>query len=506
MHVQKGFADLRRSLGAQTGWWLLGIAVILFIRVCCIGLMGLMPQDAYYHFYGEHLDWSYFDHPPAIAYLLRLFTDLFGDQVFVVKLTNSVVTLLSFWAFYKLAGCFLSARKVPVACILLVSTLMISILSLVSTPDVPLILFWTLSLLALYKAIFLQKPLFWILSGLLMGCAFDSKYTGLFLPVSLVFFMLISPEHRKLFRSGWFWCCIGLFLVTVYPVIWWNWQHHFASFRFQTESRVNTASQGMQLNVKGFLGMLGHQSAVLMPVLFIALLWLVAKGVQRYVIRRYQVPPQVLFLYAFFLPLFVFFLVVSLVYWVKLNWMMPAYISGILLVSMYLKERWIKWQLALSFAVHLALAVEVFLYPFPVKSDDTWFGWKQLSSQVQRVQSQHPGTFIFSADDYKTSAVLNFYSDSMIYSRNVIGKNALQFDYVGTDLNTLAGRNALFLNSVPGLITRNGDLKYPGELPRYFDSVTELDPILIEHRGQPVRKFLVFLCKNYHPKASQQAN
>ena len=47
-----------------------------------------------------------------------------------------------------------------------------------------------------------------------MGLAFDSKYTGIFLPAGLVLFLLLSPNHRRLFASGWFWLSALVFIAT----------------------------------------------------------------------------------------------------------------------------------------------------------------------------------------------------------------------------------------------------------------------------------------------------
>ena len=495
-------ANIKSFLGTGNILWLVVIISLVFLRIASVGFMGLMPQDAYYYLYGQHLDWSYYDHPPAIAYLLRFFTDIFGDKVFVIKMTDSVITLLFFFVFYKLSACFLSARRVLFACTLLFSTLMLSTLSLVSTPDVPLMLFWTLALLTLYHAVFLHKSAAWIWSGFMMGCAFDSKYTGVLLPAGLVLFLMLSPQHRSSLLRKWFWVCMIIFAITIFPIVWWNWQHDFASFRFQTMGRMN-ASNGLHLNLKGLLGLLGHQSAILMPVLFVALLWLITAGIKKYIVARNFISSKLLFLYSFFVPVFTLFLLVSFFSWVKLNWIMPAYISGIILVSIYLTKKWMNYQLLVSLAVHVALAIEVLFYPVLIKSDDTWFGWDQLSRKVKELEIQHPASFVFSADDYKTSAILNFYSDNFIYGRNVIGEHALQFDYIGTNLQKLEGRNALFLNSVPSLKAMEKGNKYPAALSEYFDLVTELSPIIITNGGRPVRKFLVFFCKNYHPSSDQ---
>ena len=155
--------------------WVLGFQLFRFML---LPFMGLMPQDAYYYLYGQNLSLSYFDHPGMIGYVLRLFSEIFGQSVFVIKFTDFVITSLTMFSFYKLASYFLSKEKLQRALVLLVSTIFISILSFNSTPDVPLLLFWTLSLICLYKAIFEEKKWFWILGGIAMGLAFNSKYTA----------------------------------------------------------------------------------------------------------------------------------------------------------------------------------------------------------------------------------------------------------------------------------------------------------------------------------------
>ncbi len=61
--------------------------------------MGLMPQDAYYYLYGQNLSLSYFDHPGMIGYILRIFTDVFGQSIFVVKLADFTISSLLLFVF-----------------------------------------------------------------------------------------------------------------------------------------------------------------------------------------------------------------------------------------------------------------------------------------------------------------------------------------------------------------------------------------------------------------------
>ena len=154
--------------------WVLGYQLF---RLILLPFMGLMPQDAYYYLYGQNLSLSYFDHPGMIGYILRIFTDVFGQSIFTIKFADFVITTLTILSFYKLASYFLSKHKLQRAIFLLASTIFVSILSFNSTPDVPLLLFWTLSLICLYKAIFEEKKWFWILGGIAMGLDFNSKYT-----------------------------------------------------------------------------------------------------------------------------------------------------------------------------------------------------------------------------------------------------------------------------------------------------------------------------------------
>ena len=484
----------------EPGWQTVFILSILLvtIRFVFTGIMGLMPQDAYYYLYGQHLALSYFDHPPMIAYLLRLFTSLFGKKVMVIKLADATVTLLTLLAFFQLANKFLSPRKAMLATALLISTFLMSILSLVSTPDVPLMLCWILSLNGLYEALFRKKKIYWIWSGLFTGLGFDSKYTAVFLIIGLIGFLVISKPYRKYLFSRWLFLYLLLFAIVIMPVVIWNARNAFASFKFQSAGRIQ---EGIHLEIRGFFGVVGHQLAVLLPFLFLSLVYGIYRLIKKYGFRFARIPADQLFLLCFFVPVFFGFFSLSFFYWVKLNWMMPAYISGIIWVSRYWNIRWLRYQLILSMLLHLLLALEIEIYFIPIRSDDTWFGWTELARKVESVRQHYPNTFIFSADDYKTSAVLNFYLDEMVYAKNVVGEKALQFDYIGTNLRALNGRDAIFINSNPqfqNLETERGAI--PAYYYNWFDQIFPLGPILIENNGRVVRKFSVFLCRNYHAR------
>jgi len=461
--------------------------------------MGLMPQDAYYHFYGENLSLSYFDHPGMIGYILRGFTEVFGKTVFVVKLADFVVTSFTLFSFHKLAGLFLSKNKALRALVLISSTIFVSIVSFNSTPDVPLLLFWTLSLISLYKAIFNNQKWQWILAGVFMGLAFDSKYTALLLQIGLLAFLVFSNPYRKLLISPWLWFSLVISVLITFPVWWWNYQNEFASFAFQGSNRTVVISE-FKIYPEYFFGAIGHQLLLLIPVLFAVFITFTFKYIKRAFLKFKLPKSKTLFLLAFFAPTFVGFFIITPIYWVKLNWMMPAYITGIIIAGMIMSKKLIKAQIITAILVHVLIAVQILFYLVPIKSDDTWIGWKELAIETKKLQEQYPNTFVFANDGYKTSAVLNFFMDEKIYAQNIIGLQALHFDYVGDDLSLLNNKDAIFLDSDTDFDNLDKKGKIYPRLSNYFKNIIELEPIIIKRNEKDVRKFWVFYCTNYQYK------
>ena len=476
--------------------WVLGFQLF---RLLLLPFMGLMPQDAYYYLYGQNLSLSYFDHPGMIGYILRFFTDIFGTSIFVVKFADFFITSLTILSFYKLASYFLSKNKLQKAFVLLTSTIFISILSFNSTPDVPLLLFWTLSLICLYKAIFEEKKWFFIFGGIAMGLAFDSKYTALLLQIGLIAFLAFSNKYRKLLLSPWLWFSLLISAAVTFPVWYWNYQNEFASFAFQSSERTSSISE-FKISPKNFFGAVGHQMFLLLPVLFLIFITFTFKYCKRALLKFKLPNAKTLFLLAFFIPTFLGFFLLTPIYWVKLNWMMPSYITGVIIAGMFISKKLLKIQIIISIVFHVLVGLQIIFYLVPIKSDDTWVGWKELAIEIENIKEKEPNTFIFSNDNYKTSACLNFFMEEKVYAQNIIGLPALHFDYLGDNLTTLKGKNAIFIDSDKRFKNNNKLGEINSLLTVNFKEVTELEPIIIKINGKESRKFWVFYCTDYQPK------
>jgi hypothetical protein len=185
---------------------------------------------------------------------------------------------------------------------------------------------------------------------------------------------------------------------------------------------------------------------------------------------------------------------------VKLNWMMPSYITGTIIAGMYISKKLLKTQLIIAVIFHLAIASQVVFYFVPINSDDTWVSWKELGEEVEEISENDPEAFIFSMDGYKTAAQLRFFTSKAVFAQNVIHEPALQFDYLEDVMEDYRGKNAFYIDSDK----RNNNKKKLGKLPvkiePYFKAYIELDPIIINEGTSKERKFWVFYCKNYLPK------
>lgn len=473
------------------------LLLLMLLRLAAVLVMGIMPQDAYYYFYAENPALSYFDHPPMVAWMLWLFTSVLGSSIIAIHITDFVVTIFTALVVYALAVRVLSHQKAARVVVLFVSTILASVVSIVTTPDVPLLLFWSLSLFFAHRAVTEDRLTDWLLTGLMMGAAFLSKYTAVFLPAGLFLFLLLQKEQRSRILNYRFALVCILFAVVASPVVIWNIQNDFISFRFQGGSRFNH----MSLQLQNFFGTLGHQLFILVPVLFTALVVIAWKFLIKTIKRIRSVAANQLFLLCFFAPMLIFFFSLSFIIWIKINWMMPAYLSGIILAATFITVKWIRVQLVVSLVLHLLGFIFLATYPVAVKSDDTWWGWNQLNDNVQLLLKERPGYFVVAEDDYKTSAVLRYVSKQKVYAANVIGLPALQFMIVDKDApQQLKGKNALFLDSNPQLNDKPTSEETLALLYRHFETVTPLPPILLKNkRGVLMRKFWVYECKGYKP-------
>src|SRR5205809_232919 len=69
---------------------MLVVAASVALRLIIAGITPLFPDETYYWEWSRRLAAGYFDHPPAVAYAIRLGTAMFGDNPFGVRFGSVV--------------------------------------------------------------------------------------------------------------------------------------------------------------------------------------------------------------------------------------------------------------------------------------------------------------------------------------------------------------------------------------------------------------------------------
>jgi dolichol-phosphate mannosyltransferase len=217
------------------------IAYLAMLRLIYAGSVELLPEEAYYWDYSRHLDFGYLDHPPMVAWLIRLGTSLFGQTEFGVRAGALCCGALTSLFVYKLAR-NLFDEGVALAALVLAQALPFFFLSgMLMTPDAPLTAAWAGTLYFLERALIGGQSSAWLRAGICLGVGLISKYSIALLIPTLAVFMIWDPKSRR------WWgryepYLAGLVALAIFsPVIVWNAEHDWASFAFQTSRRLAEA-------------------------------------------------------------------------------------------------------------------------------------------------------------------------------------------------------------------------------------------------------------------------
>jgi dolichol-phosphate mannosyltransferase len=225
--------DLRRR---QFAFGLIAVAIVL--RLLFAGTVELMPEETYYWSYSRHLDFGYLDHPPMVAWLIKLSTMLFGQSEFGVRFgalcCGAVTSVFVYRLAYNLYG-----ASCALAALLLAQALPFFFLSgLLITPDSPLTAAWAASLYFLERALIGGQARAWLFAGTSLGLGMISKYSiALLVPVTFLF-MLWDRQARHWWRRPEPYLAAAIAAIIFSPVIIWNAQHDWVSFAFQTSRRL----------------------------------------------------------------------------------------------------------------------------------------------------------------------------------------------------------------------------------------------------------------------------
>ena len=168
----------------------------LLLRLIYVGMAELFPDEAYYWNYAQHMDLSFYDHPPMVAWLIWLGTSIFGNSEFGVRFGAFCCGLITMGYMYALAR-NLYDRSTAIRTVLLLAVLPFYFATgAVMTADAPLVAAWAATLYYMERALIAIAPA-WLGMGIAFGLGILSKYTLGLLGLSALIFVIVDPAARR---------------------------------------------------------------------------------------------------------------------------------------------------------------------------------------------------------------------------------------------------------------------------------------------------------------------
>jgi 4-amino-4-deoxy-L-arabinose transferase-like glycosyltransferase len=402
------------------------IAALTVLRVVYASVLDLRTDEAYYWTWSKENVLSFLDHPPMIAWFIRFGTAIFGDTNFGVRFAGILAMLVTQLLLADIVRRVThDFRAIVFAVLMPEAALYYGLLMAKVAPDVALIPFAVAMLWALVRLKESNDPRWWLAAGLFAGLALLSKFTAIMLAPAVLAFMLVPDWRRRWLLSPYPWLATLIAVVVFLPVLIWNAQHDWASFRFQLVRA--TATHGLSFRTVGdfFALQFGLVGFVLLPV--------VLSGVTLTAWRGYRRGDAVAILLstAVIVP-FVYFFWKSLTLRVGDTWpmfMWPAgFAAAAINIAMLPREGWPAWMIksTISWAVTaivsgIVFVVLVFLYyvvsPWnfigsadPIGGEA---GFEQVASRAQ-AELQKTGATWIATSDYRTYAMLRWYFNGRV--------------------------------------------------------------------------------------------
>ncbi len=309
------------------------IAIATLVRLRFTFATELGNDEVYYWAYASFPDWSHFDHPPMIGWVIQLFTlNLALDSEVFIRLAAVVSAAIATWLMYLIGRRLGGERAGLFAAILHTSAVYGSVLAgVVILPDAPLVVFWLLALWLLLEAlpaetIGTRERRLVLFAGAAIGLAILSKYQGVFIGAGALLYVFLYD--RRWLRQPAFYASMALAVLIASPIMIWNLKNDFISFTYQS-GRV---SPGLSLRFDylgtELVGQVLYQNPLTWLLIATAVL-AVARGSQ--VVDR----ADLRILLTNGLPLWIVFTGFSLFRSTLPHWTGPAYLPLILLAGVY---------------------------------------------------------------------------------------------------------------------------------------------------------------------------
>ncbi|WP_318310566.1 ArnT family glycosyltransferase [Flagellimonas crocea] len=221
-------------------------AVLFLLNLLQASFTELIYDEAYYWYYAQDMAWGYFDHPPMVAFLIKV-SSLFFDGELGVRLMSCVLSAGTYLLLWSVVDNPKKKDYIIHFFLLVFSFTLMNAYGFLTLPDTSL-LFFTALFLWLYKRFLAdEKTITAVGLGLVMAGLMYSKYHA----VLVILFVLLS--NYKLIFNKKAWLAVILALVCYVPHLVWLYQNDFVSITFHLYERPNQAYKFDEFTLGFFL-------------------------------------------------------------------------------------------------------------------------------------------------------------------------------------------------------------------------------------------------------------
>ena len=497
------------------------IIIIAFVSKCVIaGIVELNNDEVYYWTYAQKLQWSYFDHPPMIAVVLKLFSlNLLFDNEIMLRLGPIICGTISTLLIFLLGKKIGNQHTGTIAMLLFLAAPYCNIIAgLLVIPDAPMLVFWLCSILLMAEVIQnKQSPnkanTKLLLLGVSIGLCILSKIHGVFLWFGFIGFTVLYK--RELFRNRYFYLSMFISLLLVLPILFWNISNDFITYKYQG-NRIGLGTIQWDSFFREFFGEIAYSNPI-NYFLMIATFWAIIK-------RKQTIEPDSRRLFLFLsLPLILSVLAISLFRDTLPHWTGPSFATLLPLTAAYINRfrpdySFRKFPYSVKFALGLTfslLVISICLIKWlPVnigsknnqelgKHDVTldMNGWKEFGIQLDSLHHQDIETGIMKQ---KTFLISDYWFPAAHIDYYVARRYRMPFLAVG-DLTGI--HHYAWLNTIRPALIKGDDAYFINvsnfynppkkSLSDQFRTISDTATITQYRSGVAVRNFFIYRLKNY---------
>lgn len=494
------------------------LLISFVIRAFLAAWHELGNDEVYYYTYALFPDWSHFDHPPMIGWMIQLFSlNLIFDSELFLRLSSVVLMTANTLIAYQIGKTIKDDRTGWYAALLYTGSVYAFVITgFMILPDTPQNFFWMISLwlmaLTLKNNITnFQRDWLFVAIGFSIGLGMISKYTSVILWLGFGLYILVY--QREWLRRPSLYLAVLLSSACLLPVIWWNMQNNFISFSFQGD-RINIFDASFRPDL--FFTELGGQIVYNNPVNFV----LIAAAVFGLFRKPFWLEKKFIQLFLLLgIPLIFIFLFFSLFRSTLPHWTGPAYNTLLFLAAARLsslRKDWLPLSIKFSLLVLLIFitvgSLQIKFGIIPIKDQQAFHrlgrndvtldmvGYRKLLPAFMQVRADHIQAGNMSEEDgivgenWFPLANLDYYIARPL-GMKVLGLGEPQRLHKYLWINELRG--GFHKGDDFWYITNSRDYKHPEEVyDQKFEQIIAVDTIEIERGGQVAKRYFVFLLKD----------